>query len=180
MATEKISRRKALKTLAAAASGLGAAAFLPAKWLKPVIQSGVAPAHAQTSGVTGTLTIIDQAGATNENLVLTITPIAAYVRPNALDGAPGLESKAGGDLGKGVPNCNIKLSYRSQAKDLGPAGTVTDTDPHLVRYAKTGSDGSPANFGTQKFTCSSYNIRIYLVFSWNGQTQEEGPYVLFA
>ena len=43
MASEKISRRKALKTLAAAVSGLGAAAFLPAKWLKPVIQSGVLP-----------------------------------------------------------------------------------------------------------------------------------------
>ena len=49
MASEKISRRKALKTLAVAASGLGAAAFLPAKWLKPVVQSGVLPAHAAAS-----------------------------------------------------------------------------------------------------------------------------------
>ena len=51
MSPEKISRRKALKALAAAAGGLGAAAFLPAKWVKPVVESGVLPAHAATSGM---------------------------------------------------------------------------------------------------------------------------------
>ena len=49
MSSEKISRRKALKTAAAAAGGLGAGAFLPARWMKPVVESGVLPAHAQTS-----------------------------------------------------------------------------------------------------------------------------------
>ena len=52
MSSEKISRRKALKKLAAAAAGgLGAAAFLPSKWLKPVVESGILPVHAQTSGL---------------------------------------------------------------------------------------------------------------------------------
>ena len=42
-----LSRREVLKTLAAAGSAIGAAAFLPAKWAKPVIEAGVLPAHAQ-------------------------------------------------------------------------------------------------------------------------------------
>ena len=50
MTPQKISRRHALKTLLAAGGGIGAASFLPAKWLKPVVESGVLPAHAQTSG----------------------------------------------------------------------------------------------------------------------------------
>lgn len=43
------SRRQALKTILAAGGGLGAAAFLPGKWLKPVVKAGVLPAHAQAS-----------------------------------------------------------------------------------------------------------------------------------
>jgi hypothetical protein len=50
MTTNKISRRQALKTLLAAGGSIGAVSFLPAKWLKPVVESGVLPAHAQTSG----------------------------------------------------------------------------------------------------------------------------------
>ena len=44
-----LNRREILKVLAAAGGGLTAAAFLPGKWLKPVIESGVLPAHAQAS-----------------------------------------------------------------------------------------------------------------------------------
>ncbi len=46
---ENLNRRDILKVLAASGSGLLAAAFLPGKWLKPVIEAGVLPAHAQTS-----------------------------------------------------------------------------------------------------------------------------------
>ena len=46
-----LSRRELLKVLGAAGGGLTAAAFLPARWLKPVIESGVLPAHAQASCV---------------------------------------------------------------------------------------------------------------------------------
>ncbi len=46
---ENISRRELLKVLTATGGGLLAAAFIPGKWLKPVIEAGVLPAHAQTS-----------------------------------------------------------------------------------------------------------------------------------
>ena len=44
-----LNRRELLKVLAAAGGGLAAAAFLPGKWLKPVVEAGVLPAHAQAT-----------------------------------------------------------------------------------------------------------------------------------
>jgi len=46
---QSLNRRELLKVLAAASGGLTAAAFLPARWLKPVIETGVLPAHAQAT-----------------------------------------------------------------------------------------------------------------------------------
>ncbi len=45
----KISRRELLKVLIAGSGGIAAAGFLPEKWLKPVVKSGVLPVHAQSS-----------------------------------------------------------------------------------------------------------------------------------
>jgi len=42
-----LSRRELLKVLAASSGALTLGAFLPQKWVKPVIQAGVVPAHAQ-------------------------------------------------------------------------------------------------------------------------------------
>jgi hypothetical protein len=44
-----LNRREALKTIAAASGALGAAAFLPGKWSKPLVEVGVLPAHAQST-----------------------------------------------------------------------------------------------------------------------------------
>jgi hypothetical protein len=46
---KKITRRDALKTIIAAGSGIVAAGFVPEKWVKPVVKSGVLPVHAQSS-----------------------------------------------------------------------------------------------------------------------------------
>lgn len=46
---KKLSRRDALKILAAA-TGAAALANIPSKWTKPELATGVLPAHAQTSG----------------------------------------------------------------------------------------------------------------------------------
>jgi len=49
MLQRPISRREMLKILLAAGGGLSAAAFLPAQWLKPMVSTGVLPAHARAS-----------------------------------------------------------------------------------------------------------------------------------
>ena len=50
MKKQTITRRELLKVLAATGTGITAAAFLPAKWVKPIVNSGVLPVHAQASG----------------------------------------------------------------------------------------------------------------------------------
>jgi len=44
-----LSRRELLKVLAAGGGALAAAAFLPGKWVRPLVSSGVLPAHAQST-----------------------------------------------------------------------------------------------------------------------------------
>jgi len=44
-----LSRRELLKVLVATGGGLVAAAFLPGRWLKPLVSAGVLPVHAQSS-----------------------------------------------------------------------------------------------------------------------------------
>jgi hypothetical protein len=46
---KKISRRDLLKGFIAGSGGIVAAGFVPEKWLKPVVKSGVLPVHAQAS-----------------------------------------------------------------------------------------------------------------------------------
>ncbi len=46
---QNINRREMLKVLAASSGALGAAAFLPGKWAKPLVEAGVLPAHAQAT-----------------------------------------------------------------------------------------------------------------------------------
>jgi hypothetical protein len=50
MTKQSITRRDLLKATLAAGGGITAAAFLPEKWVKPVVESGVLPVHAQASG----------------------------------------------------------------------------------------------------------------------------------
>ena len=46
---KNLNRRELLKILAASGGGLVAGAFLPEGWIKPVIEAGVLPAHAQAT-----------------------------------------------------------------------------------------------------------------------------------
>jgi hypothetical protein len=45
----QVTRKQFLKLLAAAGGATAAAAFLPGKWVKPIVKMGVLPAHAQSS-----------------------------------------------------------------------------------------------------------------------------------
>jgi hypothetical protein len=44
-----LGRREALEALAAVGSAVAASVLLPEKWIKPVVEAGVLPAHAQAS-----------------------------------------------------------------------------------------------------------------------------------
>jgi hypothetical protein len=46
---QSLNRRELLKVLTSGGVAIAAASFLPAKWLKPVIEAGVLPAHAQAT-----------------------------------------------------------------------------------------------------------------------------------
>jgi hypothetical protein len=54
-----LSRRDALKALVATGGALAAAAFVPGKWTKPVIEGGVVPAHAQSTLPPLTVTVVE-------------------------------------------------------------------------------------------------------------------------
>ena len=49
MAHKILNRRLFLKSIISAGGAITAAAFLPSKWIKPMVEIGVLPAHAQTS-----------------------------------------------------------------------------------------------------------------------------------
>jgi hypothetical protein len=53
----QVTRNQFLKLLIAGGSATAAAAFLPGKWLKPIVKVGVLPVHAQSSQPPITLTV---------------------------------------------------------------------------------------------------------------------------
>lgn len=54
--SKNISRRDLLRAIVAGSGGFVATSFLPEKWLRPVVKSGVLPVHAQASAPTSTPT----------------------------------------------------------------------------------------------------------------------------
>lgn len=77
MQNKEISRRQFVKIMTAVSGGLLGAAFLPEKWLKPVIQSGVLPVHARASNV-GPTYVLNLDSYTFLQMVHVTSPINAY------------------------------------------------------------------------------------------------------
>ena len=63
MSSKQVSRRHALKMILGAMGGIGAAAFLPSGWLKPVVRSGVLPVHAMASRASSRTQVFSYTGA---------------------------------------------------------------------------------------------------------------------
>lgn len=66
-----LARRQLLKALAATGGAATAASLLPGEWVKPVIEAGLLPAHAQASPVNFSLAVINSNPGSNIGNVIT-------------------------------------------------------------------------------------------------------------
>ena len=108
--TKKITRRAALKVLLGSVTGISAAAFLPAKWVKPVVEAGVLPAHAQTSGHTYKIEAILNNGV--------ITVYAYYPGKGTTQSESGHKHLASPSLRIGLPAVDKEIRvYKVEDKD---------------------------------------------------------------
>ena len=78
---KKITRRKAVKTIAGGITALAAYHTLPARWEKPIIESIFVPAHAQTSPILPPPIIGGPDEPTNP-----VTPPGPIEPPSSFDG----------------------------------------------------------------------------------------------
>jgi hypothetical protein len=101
--SKKLGRRDMLKVMTAGMGGLVVSAFLPNKWVKPVVNVGVSPVHAQASITTGTITGVVYQGNpapfdksnTGKNLSGSWNPL--FGAEVTVDGMPLLTSTTGQD-----------------------------------------------------------------------------------
>jgi hypothetical protein len=146
-----ISRRDAIKILAAAV-GAGALANLPGKWIKPKMEFGVLPAHAQTSSVhsltvgpsnpnanfcwsfTSTVTITPPTTGIVMRYDITTSGIVTIVSPAALTGTVPTDAS-------GIANLDVTVDNTA----FGAGDTVT-----VTWSFENPSDG--AGSGDQVFT----------------------------
>ncbi len=122
---QMISRREALQALASIGGAAAASAFLPEKWIKPEIEMGVLPAHAQASLPNSPYTIrqCDDYSThwyTEPDLILTVVSMA--ILSSAVAGVPMVFSCVLKDINYAVVYTSGKLVF--QTKQFGDATAV--------------------------------------------------------
>jgi hypothetical protein len=151
-----ITRRELLKAILAAGGGLTASAMLPAKWLKPVVKSGVLPVHAQTS-IQGRIVLFPpQTGFGDGTYTLSIMVVVT----SELNSFSVSTDQVGSSFLPGIPGVKVTFDYEQVV------GTVTNPVPNLSRWKITDNDGL-ANFGSQTFTVSE-DFWLKLIFTAPG------------
>jgi hypothetical protein len=150
MIKKNLSRRQFLKTVVVTEIGLTAAAFLPAKWVKPVISTGVLPVHAQTSGI-----VAVTLGWSGVNLpgsypgTVTFTDFAVVVHV--------------------VPNKKVTLI---SIRNIN--GVLSNPNPAFPASQITGSNGR-AEFGDLSFQANASNFLAMLTVDVLGGLREPNP-----
>ena len=156
-----LSRRQLLKTLAATGGAVSASSLLPGKWVKPVVEVGLLPAHAQ---VTPTVTP-----------TLTPTPTVEPLRYSVLcDSTPG-----GGDLNltegliENIQPLLVVISGTGPVEGITATMTVSTLtgptptfDPALPQNAITNASGR-ALFGDLIVTNPTAGQEFLLVFDFD-------------
>ena len=148
-----INRRELLKALGAAGGALAAAAFLPGKWTKPVVDAGVMPAHAQASN----LTIFS----------LSIQPRFGLAKPGGADWE--------GTFSYSDPLGEVDMNSRLYST-LQPCGTVLDNGETLLAADASLLPGSDGFAGTIHMyiaincTLNSYNNSLFVTLGAGSRT----------
>ena len=109
------SRRKLLKSIAAGRGAIVAGKSLPENWTKPVVDSVLLPAHAQTSGCTITMVVLDAAGA--------LVPSGSLIDDGNLYTFTGTVTPA--EVGAGG---QVNLSWSAPDGSSGQATTTINND----------------------------------------------------
>jgi hypothetical protein len=164
MPQKNITRRALLKAILAGSGGIAAASFLPEKWLKPVVQSGVLPVHAATSSLKYLIEADFVNGGNIE--VLAYVPGSTVMKSSRHLAAP---AKI---LGAPVPNILITMNYRTEG-----GGTLLNLDPPLPRSVRTDDPSGIADFGTQDWDGISGTVDsvIFTFHAPNGSHDELLP-----
>lgn len=127
--TPKISRRKAVKTIAGGISAIAAYHVLPAKWSTPIIEQIYLPAHAQTSGSGITLSdpcIVELVSGNQESSIDTIR-VSGFVTPPASGLDVTIEATPNGGSGGPVTVNTSTASdgtYSTEVTMVGGPGVV--------------------------------------------------------
>jgi hypothetical protein len=151
-----IGRRDALKMLAASAGAVLGAAALPAKWMKPVVETGVLPVHAQSSN---TITISYYASIYVEGPGMGI----AFEYVDALGGF---------DPGWTLHYQIEGFAWRTFAMDTGEEGTDYWWEPYTPN---TGLYATPADMPADLIEVPT-NVSFYT--SGEGRTSNTVTFVL--
>jgi len=155
MTPNKLTRRQALKYILAASGGLTAAAFLPAQWLKPIVQSGVLPVHARAS-VAGYYVTNDSMGTVG---------IRALVGSGVDNGstrhlASPVKDESGLDLIQSLPN--ILLTVTHTAANVPWTKEPVNPAPRLTG----GTPGEITDITTYGPPYGPYPIQYGAKFTW--------------
>jgi hypothetical protein len=142
MSPQNISRRQLLKSLLITTSGLTAVAFVPQKWIRPVVKAGVLPVHAATSKTTSYEMSINGTPTAGTG-TFTIHNLNVYIY----------------DTLTGDPGANIEVRVEN-CVPTATLGTLTATCTFPLSYHKTDASGK-YTFDDIVFntTCSSSSVR---------------------
>jgi hypothetical protein len=169
MLQKPINRRTLLKALLAAGGGLTASAFLPAQWTKPLVKTGVLPAHAQTSA-RYYLTAGYGEWTDDEPNAGTVTGIWAFVSSTPPDKSPARNPGQGKSPSpvltapiNGVGNISVTLSHRDEFPATEP--TIWPTLPSTLRTGTSGRDLGFVRFADQEYTWTSETYSAWLTFT---------------
>ena len=157
-------RRKALKSILAGSGTVVTAAAMQDKWAKPVIESVVLPAHAQTSGASGASFVLSNSNTQNgSDLLDTLVPRAmadctpqiCVNIPNVIAGGlvtaetieNGKPGKGTGKLVKGDGDNKFTFNIQLEGTRSNISGVVTGEPGSRVLNGAISGGGCDGSYG---------------------------------